>query len=160
MADQRAFDLRRTQPVTGDVQNVINSPDDPEVTILVPPGSVAGKVTSLDLAPILLFVTLLIAPNRPQHGRPRLADDEFTPDVRRNFLPLVVDHRGIDPKKRQGRSARFKRRRPGKRSNHDRSSLGLPPRIDDWAAPAANHGVIPNPCFGIDRFPDRPKQPQ
>ena len=49
---------------------------------------------------------------------------------------------------------------PGQRRDHDGAGLGLPPGIDDRAAPAADHAVIPHPGFGIDRLADAAQQAQ
>ena len=48
----------------------------------------------------------------------------------------------------------------GQRRDHDRAGLGLPPRVDDRAALAADHLVVPEPGLRVDRLADRPQQPQ
>ena len=50
--------------------------------------------------------------------------------------------------------------RPGQRRDHDRAGLGLPPRVDDRAAAAADVLVVPEPGARVDRLADRAEQPQ
>ncbi len=49
---------------------------------------------------------------------------------------------------------------PGHRRDHYPAGFGLPPGIDDRTALAADHFVVPDPGFGIDRFADRSEQSQ
>ena len=49
---------------------------------------------------------------------------------------------------------------PGQGRDHDHPRLGLPPRVDDRAALAADVLVVPDPRLGVDRLADRPEQPQ
>ena len=51
-------------------------------------------------------------------------------------------------------------RDPRQRRDHDHPRLGLPPRVDDRAALAADVLVVPDPRLGVDRLADRPEQPQ
>src|SRR3546814_1123234 len=46
------------------------------------------------------------------------------------------------------------------RSDHDAAGFSLPPGIDDRAAPVADHVVVPQPGFGIDRLADAAEQAQ
>ncbi len=48
----------------------------------------------------------------------------------------------------------------GQRRDQDAAGLGLPPGVDDRAAPVADHAVVPQPGFGIDRLADRAEQAQ
>ena len=45
--------------------------------------------------------------------------------------------------------------RAGQGGHHVAASLGLPPRVNDGAAAAADNIVIPIPGFGVDRLADR-----
>ena len=44
MADERAFDLDRAQPMAGDVEHVVDAAHDPVVAVVVAAGVVAGQV--------------------------------------------------------------------------------------------------------------------
>ena len=46
------------------------------------------------------------------------------------------------------------------RCDQDRARLGLPPRVDDRAAAAADAVVVPHPGLGVDRLADRAEQAQ
>src|ERR1700692_1772170 len=143
-----------------DVQNVIDPPHDPKIAILISAGAIAGEVTPFDLAPVLFFVTWLIAPDCAQHRRPRFADNEFASHIGRNFVPLVIDYRGVNAKKWQGRRPRLKGHCARQRRNDDRSRLSLPPRIDNWAATTPDDRVIPHPCLRINWFSHCSEQPE
>ena len=73
MMHQGAFDFHRAQAVAGDVQHVVDAAHDPEVAVLVPARAVGGEVDARDLRPVLLLVALVVAVDRAQHRRPRLA---------------------------------------------------------------------------------------
>ena len=73
--------------MAGDVQDVVDAADDPKVSVLVPARAVAGEVIAFEFAPGPSSVARLVAVNRAQHRWPRLADDEFSADVRADFLP-------------------------------------------------------------------------
>jgi len=61
MANQRAFDFRSAEPMAGDVQNIIDSADDPKISILIATRAITRKIVPFELAPVLLFVALLVA---------------------------------------------------------------------------------------------------
>jgi hypothetical protein len=63
MADQRAFDFDRAEPVTGHVQHVVDAAHDPVISVGVLPGVVAGQIDVRHLAPILLAIALVVAPD-------------------------------------------------------------------------------------------------
>ena len=72
MADQGAFDLDRAQPMAGDVQHVVDAAHDPVVAVGVAAGVVAGQVVVRHLAPVLLAIAVVVAPNAAQHAGPGL----------------------------------------------------------------------------------------
>ena len=49
---------------------------------------------------------------------------------------------------------------PGERRDHHCAGLGLPPRVDDRAATAADVLPVPDPRLGVDGLPDVAEQPQ
>ena len=82
MRDQRALDLHRAEAVAGDVQHVVDAAHDPEVAVLVAARAVAGEVEAvLEVLPVGAQVALVVAPDRAQHRRPGLADDELAARV-------------------------------------------------------------------------------
>src|SRR5260370_12004097 len=75
MTHQRALDLRRAEPVPGDIKDVVDAPDDPKISILIASRTVAGEIILFVFAPVLFFVALRITVNRPQHRRPRTSNN-------------------------------------------------------------------------------------
>jgi hypothetical protein len=75
--DQRRLDLGRRQAVAGDVHDVVDPAEQPDVAVLVVLGAVAGEVVlRAEAAPVGLLVALRVAPDAAQHRRPRLGEHE------------------------------------------------------------------------------------
>src|SRR5688500_15283370 len=74
--NQGTFDFRRSESVSANVNYIVDTPHDPEISVRVAPRAVSGKVNSVNLRPILLFVPLVIAPDCPQHRWPWTLDHE------------------------------------------------------------------------------------
>ncbi len=75
-------------------------------------------------------------------------------------LAVAVDDLRLDAEERLGRRAGLQRGRARQRRDQDAAGLGLPPGVDDRAAMLADHAVVPQPGFGIDRLADRAQQAQ
>src|SRR5437762_13941476 len=100
MAHQRAFYFRRAESVASDIKNIINPPDDPEIAVLIASRAVSGKIISLELAPILFFVALLVAATRAQHWGPGSPNNQVSAYFWADLAPLLSDHDRIDRKTR------------------------------------------------------------
>src|SRR5207253_10716272 len=74
MTNKRAFNLHCPNPMTGDVDDVVNSAHDPQITVFITASTVAGEIHAGDLTPVLFLVPLGITVDRSQHRRPRLLD--------------------------------------------------------------------------------------
>src|SRR4051812_44406053 len=122
--------------MTCDVEDIVNAPDNPKVSILIAPRAVAGQIAAFEFAPILFPVALLVAIDVPQHRWPRFPDDELAADIRADFVAFLIHDRGIDSKEGQGRAPGFGRRRAWQRRDHDAASFCLPPGVDDRATAA------------------------
>src|SRR5882724_3691508 len=160
MRYQRAFNLRRTEPVTADIDHIVDASHDPEVTILVASGAVSGEINTFELRPVLLPVTLVISPNRPQDRRPGPPDNEIAAFVGAHLLPLASYDISFDPGKRFCGRAGLCRSRPRKRADHDSAGFGLPPRVNNRTPSLADDLSIPHPRFWIDGFADCAQQAQ
>ena len=160
MAHQRALHLGRAETMTGNVEHVVDTTDDPEIPLLVAAGAIPGEVGALHLAPVLLAIALHIAPNASEHGGPWLADDEFASLTMRNLLAVIIDNGGIDSEERERSGTRLARGGTWKRCDHVSTRLGLPPGVHDGATFATHVLVEPHPCLGIDRFPNGSEQPE
>jgi hypothetical protein len=86
---QRRLHFHRAQPMTGHVQNVVHSAHNPEIAVFILARTVARKVGAAgNLRPVLLHITVGIAVDCPQHGGPRLADDEIATRTQSHGLAL------------------------------------------------------------------------
>ena len=75
-------------------------------------------------------------------------------------LAALIDDIRLYAGQRQRARARLGVRDPGKRRDEDHAGFRLPPGVDDRAAAAADHPLIPHPRLGIDRLPDAAQQAQ
>src|SRR5207237_7437542 len=128
--DERALDLHRAEAVARNVYHVVHAPHNPEVSVLVSARAVAREVYAVNLAPVLLAVTLVVAPDGSEHRRPGALDDEVAALVRLGLLPRLRHDGGLDAGQRPCRRAGLRRRRARKRAYHYRAGLGLPPRVN------------------------------
>src|SRR5437667_8566723 len=160
MTHQRAFYLRCAKSVAGDIKNVINPANDPEIAVLITPRAVASEVVSGELAPILFFIALLVAVNRAQHCRPRSTNNQFAANIRPDFVSLFIHNYRINTEERERRAAGLCWNRARQRRDQNRSGLGLPPRIDNRTTSAADILVVPHPCLRINRLADATEKPQ
>ena len=160
--DERALDFHRADAVAGDVEHVVDAAEQPEVAVVVALGAVAGEVdVGRPLAPVLLHVALRVAVDAAQHRRPRPRQREQpAADAFDRFARSASVISASMPGNGCVAEPGFVRRDAGQRRDHDRAGLGLPPRVDDRAALAADVLVIPHPRFGIDRLADRSEQAQ
>ena len=75
-----------------------------------------------------------------------------------SVLPSASTTSGRTPKKGRVAEPGLSGGRAGQRGDHDSAGLGLPPGIDDRAAPVAHDVVVPEPGLGVDRLADRAQQ--
>src|SRR5277367_5321363 len=101
MADERVLDLRRGESVTGDVHHVVDATEQPDITVAVALGAVAGEVLARESTPVGLLETLGVAVDAAGHAGPRRGDDEVPALAVTDRLALVVDDVGADA--REGR---------------------------------------------------------
>src|SRR5437588_605338 len=101
-----------------------------------------------------ILLALRIAPDGAEHGGPRALDHQDAALALADRVAGFIDDVGDDPGQRQRRRAGLGRYRPRQRRNHVAAGLGLPPGIDDRAAPAPDGFVIPHPGLGVDRLAD------
>src|SRR5262249_19656955 len=142
------------------INNIVDPAHNPEIALLVATRAVAREVNPVDLRPILLFVTLVVTPDGPEHRWPRPLDDEIAALVCGNGLSGARHYIGVDTRERFCSGAGFGGRGAGNRSDHDCAGLSLPPGIDNRTTVFADHLAIPHPRLGVDRFTDRAEQAQ
>src|SRR5258708_15195296 len=73
--DESRLDLHGSQPMAGDVDDVVHPSHDPEVPVGVTPRAVARAVDARKPLPVLLDVAVGVLVDRTQHRGPRLLDD-------------------------------------------------------------------------------------
>src|SRR5207248_11618918 len=82
MRHQSAFDLSRAETMTGDINDVVDSAHDPEIAVLISARTIAGKIDSGNLRPVLLPVTRIVPVNRAEHRGPWFLNDQVSSLVR------------------------------------------------------------------------------
>src|SRR4051794_16600023 len=160
MRDDRALDLRRRHAVAGDVDDVVDAPDDPEVVVLVLARGVADEVRLLaELLEVRLDVAVVVAEQRAQHAGPRLLEDQQALLVALGLLTAgLVEDPGLDARQRRAGGARLHLLSARQRRDHDLAGLGLPPRVHDWRVAAADDLPVPQPRLRVDRLADRAEE--
>src|SRR6266498_4459923 len=134
MVDERALDLDRRDAVTGNVHNVVDAAEQPEVALFVDPRAVTGEVDVAEARPVRLLVAGVVLVDPAQLRRPRTLEHEVAAAARSDLLALLVVDGGLDAGERLRRRARLERRDPRQRRDQDHPRLGLPPRVDDGTA--------------------------
>ena len=160
MRDERALHLDRGDSVAGDVHDVVDAPEQPEVAIVIDPRPVAHEVGVLVAVPVGLAVAVRVAVDAPQHRRPGLPDHQVTAAAGRHHLSLFVVYRGVHGRKGLRRRARLQRRDAGEGRDHDHSGLGLPPGVDDRRPVPSDVFPVPDPRFRVDRLTHRAQHAQ
>jgi len=98
----------------------------------------------------------MIPPDGPGNRWPRRLNSEHA--VYTVTLELLagggVEDRGLNTEERHGGRTRLGGDGTGERSDDDRSSFGLPVRIDDRALILADVLAVPLPGLGVDGFTD------
>src|SRR4030095_8252451 len=92
MTDKRAFNFRCAESVPGNVEDVIDSANDPKITIFIAPRAITGEIIAFKFSPVLFSIAGFVAVDRAQHRRPRPANDQFAADIRGDLLSLFVDY--------------------------------------------------------------------
>src|SRR5699024_3605787 len=87
VGDQGRFDLGGGQVVPGDVHDIVQPAQQPDVAVLVVLGAVAGEVGAGETGPVGLLEPLLIAPDAAQHARPGLVDHQVAAATGAHRLP-------------------------------------------------------------------------
>ena len=76
--------------MTGDVHNVIDATQEPQVAVFVTLSAVTGEVHALEAAPIRFLKALGVAVDAARHRRPGLGDDEVTTFTIAHAVAVVV----------------------------------------------------------------------
>src|SRR5205823_1921791 len=97
------------ETMSGDIEHVVNTANDPKISIAIAPCAVSGEIASLKLTPVLFLIAFLVSIDRAQHRWPWLSDDQFPAHICADLFATFVHHCGIDSKKCQCRAPGFAR---------------------------------------------------
>src|SRR6185503_11282135 len=75
--NKRALYFRCSESMSAYINNIIDPTHNPEIPVLVAARAIARKIDTFNLRPVLLLVTFVVAPDGPQHRRPRSLDHEI-----------------------------------------------------------------------------------
>src|SRR6185369_5028381 len=139
MRNECALDFCSSKSMPAYINNIIDSAHYPEIAVIVAPCTVAGKVNSVNLRPVLLPVTLIVAPDCPQHRRPGSLDNEIAARIASDRLAVARHDISVDSGKRLGGGTGLCRSRPGNGSDHDCARFSLPPRVDNRTSVFADY---------------------
>ncbi len=79
MSDEHRLHLSRPEPLAGDLDRVVRTPQHvPEAILGVDVCPVAVQPHVFEAAPVSVEVALPVAPESAGHTRPRVADDKLT----------------------------------------------------------------------------------
>ena len=161
---QRRLHLHRPQPVARHVHHVIHTAHDPVVAIGIAACAIPRKVEMLavlgrDVLPIGAAESLVIAKNRPHHARPGMLHDQIATLVVAYRVAIEIHHIRQNAGEGLGGGTGLGGNCARQRRDHESAGFRLPPGIDDRAALAANHPVVPHPSFRVNRFANGAQQP-
>ena len=161
MIDERALDFHRAEPMSGHVQHVVHATEQPVEAVVIAACAVAGEIDAVGpAAPVRLHEALGIAVDPAQHRRPRASSARAVRRRSRRACRCASRISAEMPGNGCVAEPGFVLVMPGQRRDHDHAGFGLPPRVDDRAALAADVVVIPHPGFRIDRLANRAEQAQ
>ena len=148
--------------MAGDVHDVVDAAQHPQVAVGVLLGAVAGEVEAelLEAGPVGLLEPLVVAPDGAQHRGPRLGEDEVAARAVGHRVALLVDDFGADTGEGVHRRAGLAGGHAGQGADHDRAGLGLPPGVDDGGAVATDDVAVPDVGLGVDGLTDRAEDAQ
>ncbi len=144
--------------MSADLDYVVDAALDTEVALVIHRRGIAGEVDALNGVPVRL-VAGRVAEDGTHLGRPGMANDQEATLASRNGIAVLIHHIGLDCGEWTCCAAWFQRQN-GRRRNHDRASLGLPPGIHDGQLVVPDILAIPHPGFGVDRLTHRSEEAQ
>ncbi len=152
--------------MAGDVDDVVDAPEDAVVTVRSEHGAVGGVVwpvppiLAVRVGVVFLVVVvdeaLRVAPDRLHDAGPRIANTNISGGASsgQNFLAVFVPNHWIDAEACGSRAPRLHRVESRLGGAQESAGFGLPPGVDDHGFPFADDLVIPAPDFRLNRFAD------
>ena len=129
----------RSEPVAGDVDDVVGAAHHEQVAVLVDVAAVAGEVVAVERRQVRGDVAVVVAPERRQRAGRQRQPEEIAPSVPADRLAVAVEHLDVIPGHRHRRRARLDRHRlePAQVGGDRPAGLGPPPVVDRPARRAA-----------------------
>src|ERR1044072_2076991 len=158
MRHQCTFDFGGAKAMAGDVDNVIDAPRDPVISVLVSSATVTGDILARIVLEIRVDETLMVAVDRAHLARPGFDDAQVAAAGAFNLFAFCIDDLRHDAEEWARRPTWLEFGCARQWRDQDAAGLGLPPGVDDRAAIISDDMVIPFPSFRIDRLADRAEQ--
>src|SRR5690606_27478117 len=118
---------------------------DPVIPVLIAACAITGKIDTFVGTEVGINQTLMIAVDGANLAGPGALDHQIAITDTMHFVAVIVEQRRFDAEERAGGRTWLEVGGAGKRGDHDRAGLGLPPGIDDRAAAIADDMVVPLP---------------
>src|SRR4051794_37180357 len=150
MVDERRLDFGGRDVVAGDEHDVVDAAEQPEVTVVVALGAVAGEVFVAEARPVRVAVTPGVAPDAAQHRRPGARQHEIATTGDADGLARIVDDVRLEAGQGERRAPGLQGGRAGRRADENRARPRLPPGVDAGAARPADLFVVPDPGLRVD----------
>ena len=96
VGDESGFDFHRAEAMTADVEYIVDAAHDPEISILVSAGTVAGEVHVFEGAKVGVDEAVVIAPGGAHDAGPRVFDAEFPAFIGFAFGAVIAEDDGLD----------------------------------------------------------------
>src|SRR5690554_2356903 len=97
MGHKGRLDFHGAQTMARHIQDIVDTPHDPEIPVGVALCTVARQVIALVLRrEVALLETLGVTPDGTNHGRPRALLDQKAALAGLNLTPRLVDNRRVD----------------------------------------------------------------
>ena len=102
MTHQCAFHFNCAEPMSRNIDHVVDASHDPVVPIIILPGIVASQINPGDSRPILLDESFFITIDATKHAWPRIADAQHAAMVIFHGISSFVDNLWHDAGQRSG----------------------------------------------------------
>ena len=122
--------------------------------------AVAGRVGIVERREIGFDEALVVAVDRAHLAGPAVGDDQVPRHGAFELVAIVVDDSRLHAEERPCCGPGLEVCCARQRRYQDAPGLGLPPGIDDRAAPFTDDIVVPGPGLGVDRLSHGAEQPQ
>src|ERR1700686_4621416 len=143
MSDQGAFDFRGTQPVTGDIDDIVYTTRNPVIAVRIAPRAIAGEIHTLKGLEVRVDEALMVAVDSTHLSGPAIQQHQIALARALKDAALIVDDGRLHAKERHGGGSWLQVDRARQRGNQNAAGFRLPPGVDNGTAAIADHTVIP-----------------